>query len=247
MTKLSPEAQALLDAGRDALSPTAATKAGVLRSIDASLATGTAVAGSGAFAMGKLWLALTLIAGIGGGLFLFQQSDPVSKATVVPAVSPVVAVAPAVEIAEEPTPDEAVEAIASAPIAPPNDDAPEVVDAPELKVAPTKPGARRPAKPSKPQPTAAAPNDLLAERKLIASAQRAIRSKNYSEAKTLLGQHEQNFPKGVLVQERQAAQAIANCLEPSGTNGKAIARRFLERHASSPLAPRVRSICELQK
>lgn len=262
MTKLSPQAQALLDAGRDALSPTAATKAGVLRSLDASLATSSAVAGGSAFAAGKLWLALTLAAGLGGGWFLAHKMAPSAQPNT---AEQAVQVAAAVQVPEEvqapeevqvpeevvtetPTPTVAIDPIA--PIAVQDTNAVGQERDSKAKNAQAR-DAEHPstgeAKHEAPQEPKAQPNDLLAERKLIASAQRAIRSKNYSEAKNLLQEHEQSFPKGILGPERQAARAIVNCLEPSGTNGKAIARRFLEAHANSPLAARVRSICELPK
>tara|TARA_R110002096_G_scaffold44524_3_gene119709 strand:+ start:15582 stop:16379 length:798 start_codon:yes stop_codon:yes gene_type:complete len=265
MTKLSPQAQALLDAGRDALSPTAATKAGVLRSLDASLAASTAVAGGSAFAAGKLWLALTLVAGLGGGWFLADRTtsepQPVNASEQAVQVAEAVPVAEVqvaeVQVAEEETlVPETLTPVTEAP-APPiapvelND----TIAVPPKSDVQAKPPQANDAKTPRsrmathqsPQEPKAQPNDLLGERKLIASAQLAIRSKNYSEAKNLLQEHEQSFPKGILGPERQAARAIVNCLEPSGTNGKAIARRFLEAHANSPLAARVRSICELPK
>lgn len=248
MTKLSPEAQALLDAGRDALSPTRATKESVLRSIDASLASGTAAAGSGLFATSKLWLALTLVAGIGGGWFLFRDT-PVKTAEESAAVAKV----PAVVVQPAETIDPVGPALLATNAEPTNVE-PQTVESATVETAIVEPAmvepqAKTAAKPAIRKPTAPKPKaaDPLAEQKLLASAQRAIRDKNYSEARSLLSNHEKNFPKGILVPERQAARAMVNCLEPTGTNGKAIARRFLERHASSPLAARVRSICKLEE
>ncbi len=261
MTKLSPEAQALLNAGRDALSPTRATKESVLRSIDASLASGTAAAGSGLFAASKLWLALTLVAGIGGGWFLFRDTpgqNADESAMVATAPHPAV-VQPAEPVkptgpAELAANDVAANELAANDVAA-NELAANEVAANELaanelaanaELATAKPAPRNPTvrEPAAQRPKAA---DPLAEQRLLASAQRAIRDKNYSKARSLLSEHEKSFQDGLLAPERQAARAMVNCLEPTGTNGKAIARRFLERHASSPLAARVRSTCKLEE
>jgi hypothetical protein len=291
MTKLSPEAQALLNAGRDALSPTRATKESVLRSIDASLASGTAAAGSGLFAASKLWLALTLVAGIGGGWFLFRdtpgqtadESAMVATApqpAVVQPAEPVKSTGPAELAANELAANAgaanavAANALAANEVAanelaanevaandvaanelaaneaPANELAANELAATELaanaELATAKPAPRNPTvrEAAAQRPKAA---DPLAEQRLLASAQRAIRDKNYSKARSLLSEHEKSFQDGLLAPERQAARAMVNCLEPTGTNGKAIARRFLERHASSPLAARVRSTCKLEE
>lgn len=234
MTKLSPEAQQLLDQGRDALTPDAAAKERILNSLDASLASGSAVAGSSGFAVGKLWLALALVAGIGGGWFLFRQDSEPSKAEAVAAA------APAVEVEATPEPEPQHE-VAPEPVreATPEPES-EVVHEP--KAVPKPKGT--PKNISK-KPASKASN-LLAERKLLSAAQRAIRGKNYQQARDLLAQHKREFPRGLLRPERQAATAMANCLDENGKSGKAIARRFLEAHPSSPLAPRVRKSCELE-
>ncbi len=234
MTKLSPEAQALLNRGRDALSPSAASKERVLSAIDASLASGAGVAGVSAFGTGKLWLVLTLVAGIGGGFLVFrnradapqQPSQPVASAEQAPP-------APAFEPVA-PDPEPATAGIAEASEPPVAAQEPAVVPKPNAVPRRSKKNTKKPASSS---------NGLLAESKLIADAQSALRKKDYTQARKLLSQHEKEFPRGTLRPERQAALAMANCLD--GNGGKAIARRFLDAYPNSPLAPRVRTSCDL--
>ncbi|MCP4443962.1 MAG: outer membrane protein assembly factor BamD [Myxococcales bacterium] len=235
MTKLSPEAQALLDKGRDALTPDTATKERVLNSLDASLAGASTTAGSGGFVTGKLWLALTLAAGIAGGLLVFGQQEGSQRPARAPIETAVAAEPEKAPVPEaEPAPNPAPPAAVIEPSA--------ATDAPA--VAAVTAVAAKPKKSTKPQRVEK--NNLLAERTLIAAAQTALRKKNYREARELLGEHKSQFPRGVLGPEREAALAMANCLDEDGKSGKAIARRFLESHPSSPLAPRVRKSCELE-
>ena len=88
-----------------------------------------------------------------------------------------------------------------------------------------------------------AENTLLAEQKLMAAAQLAIRNKDYPKAQALLNKHQREFPKGIFSPERLAAQAIAMCLAGEKSRGQKAAAAFLKAHKSSPLAQRVRSSC----
>lgn len=239
MSKLTPEAQALLDQGRDALTPSAATKEHVLGSIEASLAggaTATAV-GTSLFSTGKLSLALALVAGIGGGALLLRNSNDAQTterppgATVEIETSAPESEAPIVE--PESRPPLIEETVLSKEAALPK----------EAAVVETKPEPSPPKKKIKRVDTKT--TDLVAERELIAGAQSAIRNKDFAKARKLLVQHASEFSRGVLRPERQAALAIANCLDPNGKSGKAFGRRFLDAHANSPLAPRVRMSCDL--
>jgi outer membrane protein assembly factor BamD (BamD/ComL family) len=85
--------------------------------------------------------------------------------------------------------------------------------------------------------------DPAAERKLLAAAQVAIRNKKYPSARAILKQHRSEFPKGILAPERNAALAIALCLDGQDAQGKKAANRFLRRNKTSPLAQRVKAAC----
>lgn len=262
MSQLSPEAQALLDAGRQALSPDAATKAKVLGAVEAKLASG-ATAG-GAFAAGKLWLALALVAGMGGGAYVAISGSSNARTVKLEAPSEVItktalanteraaSVTEVMAYAETPT---AKPANAEPPTAKPANTEP-----PKLAAAEPRPTTRSttPAKHSRSKRTVTpevqvgqAPAEsplqaLKAERTLMATAQAAIRDDDFARARTILSEHKKRYPSGVLSPERQAATAIVHCLAPVGINGKAIARRFLEAHPDSPLAGRVRLHCQLE-
>jgi outer membrane biosynthesis protein TonB len=231
MTKLTPEAQAILDAGRDALSAPPGTKEEVLASVEASIANpaaGNALGqAAGGASSGKLLLVLALVAGIGGGLWLFSgdrdQAATKAKPVAVAEPEPVADPEPVAEPEPEPEPE---------PVAEP-DPEPE----PEPVAKPKKPKRKIEAPPSA--------NTLLAERRLIAAAQVAIRKGDYARARSLLGEHKTQFPRGILAPERDAARAIALCLDDEQDSGADAARAFLRKHKNSPLAKRVKSSCDL--
>jgi hypothetical protein len=265
MTELSPEARAILDAGRDGLSPSAATKAEVFKAVSANAGGGAVGASSGGISSIKLLMVLLVAAGLGGAVWLYlgDSSSGAEKA-------PVAAMAEVGETTKAPdleTPEPGIE-VAPPKEAVPTDDtneAAEALAAEEAEAAATAEAeaaatAEREAKlaemrradlaknrKNKPKTEAKAPtgNTLLAERKLIAAAQVAIRGRKYKEAQAILGQHKREFPKGILSPERDAARAIALCLggEP-GDKGAAAAKRFLRKYKNSPLAQRVKSVCE---
>ena len=136
-----------------------------------------------------------------------------------------------------------------APPAPPAVEEPVIEPEPEPEPAPRARAKRQ--KTHQAKSTAEAPkpvSTLLAERKLIGAAQIAIRKSEYKRARSILSQHKSEFPTGILAPERDAAWAIALCLddkEDKETKGLAAARSFLGTHKSSPLAQRVKSSCGL--
>lgn len=244
MSKLSPEAQAIVNAGREALSPSPASKEQVLSAVQASIANpsagGSALAQSGGSAGStKLLLALALVAGIGGGLWLYggnpggKQEQAISnEEALVERVTPKLPAAPAtmVEAEKADEPPGVEETIA------------DVEPAAEPDPHPEK---KRKAK-RKTQAASSAASTLLAERKLIGAAQIAIRNQDYSRARSLLRQHKNQFPQGILAPERDAARAIALCLNQDEDAGTAAGRAFLKAHKNSPLAQRVKSVCGLR-
>ena len=73
MTELSPEARAILDAGRDALSPSAATKAEVFEAVQANAGAGGSAVGAsgGGISSMKLLMILLVAAGISTAVWLY--------------------------------------------------------------------------------------------------------------------------------------------------------------------------------
>ncbi len=263
MSSLTPEAQALLDAGRKALSPTSATKAKVLGAVESNIAVGAAASGGGGFVLGKLWLSVILAASIGGGAYwaLEGRSAPNSKtqspefaeATSLPAKSPLLAPpdepgAPMQPTAANTPAQEAnmpAQEASAQPSARLSAEATSSVDEVREETRASTPRRAKPRKRPRSTPAKLPVQSLAEERELIASAQSAIRDGTYAKARTFLSAHKSKFADGMLAPERQAATAIVHCLEPTGTNGKAVARRFLASHPNSPLAGRVRSKCDL--
>jgi hypothetical protein len=101
----------------------------------------------------------------------------------------------------------------------------------------------RDAAPSDPvEPPAATASTLDAERRLVAQAWSALTEGDPGAALATAAAHRERFPNGALVPERFAVEAIARC-KRDGDDSRA--RAFLNTHARSPLAARVRSACAI--
>ena len=254
MTELSAAAKAILDAGQTGLSPSAATKAGVLQGVESNLAGASAsvAASSATTSVLSLKLVLGVVAavGIGGGLWL-SRTNNTSNATSNEATV-------AITIPDKPAPVQASPPPKATTVTKRSRDSspsPEVAVQEEPRSSATitsdkkdeKRHSRTGAKPAKAtglkSSASRAKSTLADEQKLIAAAQIAIRKADYSAALTLLKSHSTDFPTGILAPERKAATAIAQCM--SGQGGKAAGRRFLDKYSQSPLAARVRTSCKL--
>jgi hypothetical protein len=90
------------------------------------------------------------------------------------------------------------------------------------------------------------PADRLAEEMaLLAASNAELRAGGAGRALALLNDYDRRYPGGVLREEVLATRVIARCLmgpAPDLASTRAAAA-FLARHATSPLAPRVRSSC----
>ena len=256
MTGLSPEAQAILDAGKSALTPSSATKADVLASVESAIAGGAASSTAGGFSTAKLLLVLAVAAGIGGGLWLYLGDGAKSSAD--KASDPIAQLEPATIVddsdgdrpSDSDTPSDSDDS--ETPIIEAQDVP--IIEAPEFNehllieepvIAPsTESRAKRKIK--KEVSKAIGPiNTLLAERKLLVAAKGAIGKGDYKGARATLGKHRREFPQGILSAERDALRAISLCLDPYQDTGPAEGKRFLKKHQQSPLAPRVKNICHL--
>jgi hypothetical protein len=94
-------------------------------------------------------------------------------------------------------------------------------------------------------PTAPEPrpqHELGAELQLVRAASDALQRRDTDSALAQLQRHAALFPRGALRVEVEALRAIALCLAESDDSA-AVSGRFLELHASGPLAERVRRAC----
>lgn len=144
-------------------------------------------------------------------------------------------------------------------VAPPQDTQPQQdpepqqdpVQPPEVEPrAVAKPSPRAPAHaPAAAPPTVGAetPADLLAEEvALLGAAREALDAGRPDDALASLRRHATRFAKGQLTAEREAYRAIAECERGDLAVGRPRSRAFLRAHASSPLAARVRTSCDLR-
>jgi hypothetical protein len=239
---MDPSTRAILEQGRDVHDPTPEDQARVRAKLVARGAAFTA-AGGAAMAMSSGWglaakLAVSLVVAGSVGAYMLTRPPPELVAPLSPAAAPAASyVAPEVEPATDRHETRAPSATAEpAPIPPP-------AAAPHATAAtPTGPRAPGPALPhtsTQPAPLA----DLEAETALVADAQAAIRRGDFATALAKLDAHATSFPNGVLTEERLAARVVALCGLDREYDAKALARSFLARYPTSPLASRVRSSC----
>lgn len=86
-------------------------------------------------------------------------------------------------------------------------------------------------------------DDLAGELALLAQAQRALARGAGDEALDALDRHARRYPRGRLVEEREAARVLALCAAGRGDEARAAATRFVARHPGSPQAARVSRAC----
>jgi len=151
---------------------------------------------------------------------------------------------PSVEARHEATPGRP--ALAAQPVLPPGEHpAPGVVKEPAPEPAsPARPSVVRhvvtttPAAP----PESTTDKQLAAERALLERARSALLRSHPADALAALRQHEQTFPDGKLIEEREALRVLA--LAANGALGRAQehARRFRARYPKSLLLPAVEAV-----
>jgi outer membrane protein assembly factor BamD (BamD/ComL family) len=86
-------------------------------------------------------------------------------------------------------------------------------------------------------------SDILAEMALLGEAQAAIQRGDFAAALSKLDEHTRSFPTGALGEEAAAARVVALCGAGRTDEAESLAKSFLARHPSSPLAPRVKNAC----
>jgi hypothetical protein len=259
MTDLSPDAQSILEAGRDLDGAGDLEKARVRRALFAKIAAGgavlaatsTAAAESGVIASGTT-AAATTTAATGGGTFA-AVATPLAKILIPLAIvtggaaggfvawraqramTPAPVVAPSVTT----TPAVAAPPAAVVPAAP------AIAPAIEPPAPASRPAHRARVAPAAHTEAAVAPvNHLAEETALLASANAELRRGDARRALALLDDYDRRYPAGVLREEVLATRVIARCQQSPDRAARRAAEAFLARHPASPLASRVRTSCE---
>jgi hypothetical protein len=270
MTDLTPEDEALIARARDGLTPGPDEHARIKRRVLVQIAAGTVAAtaalstsaeaavatGAGVFsAFAKILAAGVLgaavvgvgVVGISGRSKLAAPASSMHEApTRVPAALSTTVEAPAaVPIETEPVPT-----TSSAP----QSDTPPVV--PEHRraspAAPPPPSRRDPvavptAAASAPAPlqiSAEGPSTLVAEAALLSRSDAALRAGNAARALELVDEHATSYPRGVLIEEREAERVVVLCALGRVDDARATASAFLRDHPRSTQASRVRASCD---
>lgn len=231
---MDPFAREIFDRARRAHDPTPDDRARVRAKLAARIGAG-AVAGAGAAKVAgvtkgtilKVVLSIAIVAALGAA-FVLRRHAPAPEAPAIEA--PVVqAPAPVAPVTSAASPAASAAESSAEPVAPTVESA-----APSPSAAP--PPVARSARP-------AASTDLEAEMSLLAGAQAAIQAGDYATAIARLDEHQRQFPRGVLSEERLAARVVALCGAGRVAEARSLGASFLAHHPSSPLAPRVRSSC----
>ncbi len=225
MTRMTPNAEELVKAGRDAFRPSEADRERVLQALLPRLGGALGAASTQApsiapaAAKGTLLKVAAVVAGLGvagGGLFLALRSEPppakpAATAPVKSAVVPPAPVAPAPE---------------SAPPAEPEVQSPE-------KRAPV--ASSRPA-------------DSLAEEVAILSrASAELHAGRPAAALLALEEHRRRFPRGVLAQERTSARVQALCALGRTKQAQAELTQLARSSPNSPHVARAKKACGSEK
>jgi hypothetical protein len=86
-------------------------------------------------------------------------------------------------------------------------------------------------------------SSLLAEARLLAVAQRALRNQDWAAALRATAEHAERFPQGMLREERLAAEAVALCSDEQLEAGRGVADRLAGDYPASVHIERVGSVC----
>jgi len=181
-----------------------------------------------ALSLAKVWIPAMLVvaSGAGGAVWFESKRPPPVASTSVAA--PMVAqqnTAPAVVDSDPPMPkDEPAEA------------------ANETTAAQR--GSGKTARPK--EASATTSNHLQEETALLAEVNSLLGAGQLRGALDLLDTYDRRYPNGVLREESSATRVVVLCQLEHGPRAAALAKRFLTRHASSPLVPRVQRACSGQ-
>jgi len=221
MKNLSPGAQSLVNAGKEALKPSAADQERILATLHARLGD-SVVAGEAASAgtVSSSWpviAAVTAAIGVGGALFfgLGDRDEPTA--------------APPPAAAHAPAPA----AVSTAPVQPVTESAP---------AAPAEPAAAE-----QPSPSARRSGTLAQEVAMLSRATADLQAGRAAEALKVLAEHQRKFPGGLLAEERRAARVQALCALGRRAEAEAELERLERTSPQSPQTARARQFCSAQR
>lgn len=86
-------------------------------------------------------------------------------------------------------------------------------------------------------------SELGNELALISRMHAAWRAGDFASVGSAIRAHEQRFPKGSLVEEREAMKIMVSCRSSSRQRAAQLAAAYVEQHAGSPYAARVTAAC----
>jgi hypothetical protein len=222
MSRLTPEAEKLVQAGRAVFRPDGADRERVFRALLPKLGAGAAFQMSApshapAAANGMLVKSAVVVGlGIAGaGLFFGLRPEPMptQKAAVV---------APAIPAPKTPAPGN--ETAGAKPVTP---------EAPPAEQRTT----------LTPRPADSRPDSLAQEVALLSRASSELHGGNPQAALAALDEHQRKFPGGVLTQERSAARVQALCALGRTKEAQSELARLARTSPNSPLEARARKAC----
>jgi len=229
MSRLSPDAEELVQAGREAFRPSDVERERVFQALLPQIGGGAGTGSTGTGGMNgpstippaatgtlvKVSAMLVALGVAGGGLFLALRTQPQSPSPKTIATAPVTsAVAPSAPAKEVPE---------SAP-----------------SLAPQAEPAEKPA-PVAPRTA----NSLAQEVAILSQASTALRAGQPAAALKALDEHQRKFPRGVLTQERSSARVQALCALGRTTEAQVELARLERASPRSPHVARARKACGL--
>jgi len=220
MKNLSPRAQSLVSAGKEALKPSAGDQERILATLRArlgdSVVAGEAASASAASSSWPIIAAVAAAIGVGGALFfgLSGRAEPVA--------------APPPAAAHAPAP-----AAVPAPVQPAPDGAPTA--------------ALEPVPAEQPSPSARRSGTLAQEVEMLSRATAALQAGRAADALKVLGEHQRKFPGGLLAEERRAARVQALCTLGRRAEAEAELERLVRTSPQSPQTARARQVCSARR
>jgi hypothetical protein len=209
----------------------------------AAAGAGAASAAGAAVTMGvttKIIASLAVVSAVSVGTITYTQTKRAEPAPIAATVSTIAA--PAVPA----TTDSKVARRGRNGVAPSTDPSADLASAstmdptPVVAVAPTS-APLIPTPPVLPPPASSA--TLSAEIALLSQANALLAGGDPARALALLDEHRRLYPRGALVEERDAARVLALCGAGRHSEGIAARGRFLREHATSPQLARVQNAC----
>ncbi len=229
MNDLSPTAQQLARAGAKAARPTDADRERLFEAMRGRLGDAAMLGVAGAV-VSRSWVHATWVK---------VSALTVGAGLVVGAAG--LALRPTPELAVSPVaPSPAVRAPAAVPVA-------EALSAPAIAAPADAPAPVAAAAGAALSAGRRSPDRLAQEVALLSRATSALRSGRAEDALKALGEHQSQFPKGVLAEERGAARAQALCALGRRSEAEVELARLAKSAPQSPQAARARQACSAKR